>query len=87
MVQSGQIRLAIWAEPILCSILTKKRGWVAIEDWKEVTMGVTSLELRDLEQTWGTSVDDWRLVTQYWKLGSRVQAAASEYLSHVQDAF
>jgi hypothetical protein len=47
MAQSEQTWLTTWVEPIRRSTLTKKRSWVTIEGWMEVTVGVTSLELRD----------------------------------------
>jgi hypothetical protein len=43
LVQSEQAWLTTWAELIRCPILTKKRGWVTVEDWNEVAMGVAQV--------------------------------------------
>lgn len=55
-VQSEQDWWNVWTEPIRNGVLAKKRGWVTVEDWRDVVLG--HVRCPELKKSWGTSIDD-----------------------------
>lgn len=55
-VQTEQSWWQIWKVPIRNAVLTKRRGWVTVEDWTDMAMGVKAVER---EKEWAAS-GDWR---------------------------
>ncbi|KIX00532.1 uncharacterized protein Z518_10672 [Rhinocladiella mackenziei CBS 650.93] len=56
-VQSETSWFNTWKEPIRNSIVAKRRGWITIEDWKDVYM--SNVHWPQPGRDWGTPAEDW----------------------------
>ena len=75
-VQSEQDWWRVWKEPIRNGVLAKKKGWVTIEDWKDVILG--QVEWPAPKKNWGTSVDDWNVMIKGITLRGSRRAAPGD---------